>query len=96
MKNLRLDANRTREVPYLDSPYREGLAGLAQRQPQFFSGLDGGGAVTMRNFRAMRDIHLSYALLEQIEAASDLFMQLLGLDLASPAFPRASRGTRSA
>jgi uncharacterized protein DUF6178 len=86
MKSLGLDANRTREVPYLDSPYRETLAGLLQRQPQYFSGLDGAGAMTMRNFHAMRDIHLSYALLEQIEAASDLFKQLVGLDLASAAF----------
>lgn len=86
VKALGFDPVRTREVPYLDSPYREALSGLMQRQPRFFSGLDGSGAVAMRNFRAMRDIHLSYAMLEQIEAASALFKQLLGLDLASPAF----------
>jgi hypothetical protein len=41
------------------------------------------GAVTMRDFRAMRDLHLGYAVLEQIEAVPDLMKALLGLDIAS-------------
>jgi hypothetical protein len=86
VKALGFDPARTREIAYLDSPYREAVAGLMQRQPRFFSGLEESGAVAMRNFRAMRDIHLSYAMLEQIEATRELFKQLLGLELASAAF----------
>jgi hypothetical protein len=83
---LGLDGHRTRDIPYLDSPYREAFAGLLQRQPQFYGGLDGGGAVAMRGFRAIRDLHLSYAVVEQIDAARDLFKAILGLDISSPAF----------
>lgn len=79
-------SERTREVPYLDSPFREALAGFLQRQPQFHASLDREGAVVTRDFRAMRDLHLSYALLEQIDTVPDLFKALLGLDIASVAF----------
>jgi uncharacterized protein DUF6178 len=78
--------DRTREIPYLDSPYREALAGFMQRQPQFYGGLDGDGSVVPRDFRAMRDLHLGYAMLEQLDAVPDLFKALLGLDIASAAF----------
>jgi len=83
---LGLAADRTREIPYLDSPYREALAGFLQRQPQFFDGLDQAGGVTMRDFRTMRDLHLGYATLEQIDAVPELLRTLLGLDIASPRF----------
>jgi hypothetical protein len=83
---LGLAADRTREVPYLDSPFREALAGFLQRQPQFHSALDRAGGVVTRDFREMRDLHLSYAVLEQIDAVPDLFKALIGMDVASPAF----------
>ena len=83
---LGLAADRPREISYLDSPYREAIAGFLQRQPQFFGGLDRKGAVTMRDFRSMRDLHLGYALLEQVDSIPDLFKALLALDIASPAF----------
>jgi hypothetical protein len=40
----------------------------------------------MRNFRSMRDIHLSYAFLEQIDSIRELLNALLGLDIASARF----------
>jgi hypothetical protein len=83
---LGLLPNRTREIAYLDSPYREALAGFLQRQPQFYGGLDRGGMVAMRDFRTMRDVHLSYAMLEQVDAMPDFFRMLLGLDIASAPF----------
>jgi hypothetical protein len=86
VKKLGLDPKRTREIGYLDSPYREALAGFMQRQPRFYAGLDGGGAVAMRDFRAMRDLHLGYALLEQIESMAALFRSLFRIDIASPGF----------
>jgi hypothetical protein len=75
-----------REVSYLDSPYREALAGFTQTMPQFFAGLDGKGAVTMRDFGEMRDLHLAYAVLDQIEATRELFAALLSIDIGAPAF----------
>ena len=32
--------DQEREIPYLDSPFREAIAGFMQRQPQFYGGLD--------------------------------------------------------
>jgi Family of unknown function (DUF6178) len=83
---LGLSGAKTKEIPYLDSPYREAIAGFLRRQPQFYGGLDGGGSVAMRDFRSMRDLHLGYAMLEQIDALPDLFSALLGIEIASPAF----------
>ncbi len=78
--------NLRSEVSYLDSPYREALAGFLEPQPRFYSALDSGGAVEMRCFRAIRDIHLGYAILDQIDAIAELFRKLLGIDIASPRF----------
>ena len=84
--SLGLDARRGREIPYLDSPYRETIDALLQRQPLFFAGLDDATAVTMRGFRAIRDLHLGYAAIDQVDAMRELFKALLGLDIASPGF----------
>jgi hypothetical protein len=86
VERLGLGPERTREIPYLDSPFREALSGFLQRQPQFYGGLDRGGAIAMRDFCAMRDLHLGYALIEQIEAVPDLMKALLGMDIAAAAF----------
>ena len=75
-----------REISYLDSPYREALAGFMARQPRFYSGLDGSGAVEMRDFSGMRDLHLSYAILDQIDSAAELFRAMFAIDIASPNF----------
>jgi Family of unknown function (DUF6178) len=86
MSKLGLDSRRPREVPYLDSPYREALAGFLQRQPQFYGGLDRDGSAAMRDFRSIHDLHVGYAALEQLDAVPDMFKSLVGLDIASPAF----------
>jgi hypothetical protein len=87
MSKLGLSSDRPREVLYLDSPYREALAGFLQRQPQFYRGLDRrDGSAAMRDFRSMGDLHLSYAILDQLDAVPDLFNSLLGLDIASARF----------
>jgi hypothetical protein len=83
---LGLTSERPREVLYLDSPYREALAGFLLKQPQFYGGLDRDGSAAMRNFRSIRDLHLGYAMLEQLDAIPDLFMALVGLDIASARF----------
>ncbi|MBV8056530.1 MAG: hypothetical protein JO071_14955 [Deltaproteobacteria bacterium] len=86
MSKLGLTSDRPREILYLDSPYREALAGILQRQPQFYGGLDRNGSAVMRDFRSIRDLHLSYAILEQLDAVPDLFNSLVGLDIASARF----------
>jgi len=81
-----------REISFLDSPYREALAGFTQSMPQFYAGLDGKGAVTMRDFTQMRDVHLAYALLDQIEAMRELFETLLDIDIGSAGFRAEAAG----
>ncbi len=93
LERLGLNAKQGREVAYLDSPYREALAGMLERQPRFYAGLDGSGALEMRDFGAMRDLHLCYAILEEIEATAELLLQMLGLDIASQAFRATVAGT---
>src|SRR5579864_4719311 len=46
---LGLDPARVKEISYLDSPYREALAGFLERRPRFFEGLSGEGSVAMRD-----------------------------------------------
>src|ERR1700730_949158 len=48
MSKLGLTSERPREILYLDSPYREALAGFLQRQPQFYGGLDRDGSAGSR------------------------------------------------
>ncbi len=86
IRSLGLEPRRGREISYLDAPYREAIAGLLERQPRFFSGLATPGEVAMRDFRTMRDLHLGYAMVEQVEAMSTLMRALLEVDIASAAF----------
>jgi hypothetical protein len=86
LRKLGLSSVKVREISYLDSPYREALAGFMARQPRFYSGLDGSGAVEMRDFASMRDLHLSYAILDQIDSAAELFRAMFAIDISSPNF----------
>ncbi|HXW83297.1 MAG TPA: DUF6178 family protein [Candidatus Binataceae bacterium] len=79
-------ALRSREVTFLDSPYRESLAALFESRPRFYTGLDTAGHVELRNFGTMRDIHLAYAMLDQIDAMARLFRMLLHIEVESPRF----------
>ncbi|MDO8430807.1 MAG: DUF6178 family protein [Candidatus Binatus sp.] len=86
LAKLGLTSVKAREISYLDSPYREALAGFLERQPRFYSALDGAGGVDYRDFRIMRDLHLSYAIIDQVESAAELFKHLFAIDIASPNF----------
>jgi Family of unknown function (DUF6178) len=89
---LGIDPARTREIAYLDSPYREAMAALLHRQPRFFEGLEGKGGVATRDFGSMRDVHLGHAALEQIEAMRELFRAMLAIDIAAPSFRAETAG----
>ena len=86
MRTFGLTPGAAREIPYLDSPYREAILAMLERQPRFYAGLDREGAVDTRDFRSMRDVHLGYATLEQVAAIPELFKALLKLDIASVGF----------
>ncbi len=86
LARLGLTPGTAKEVAYLDSPYREALAGFTRRMPQFYEGLEGKGAVTMRDFGQMRDLHVAYRVLDQIEAMRTLFEALLAIDICAPGF----------
>jgi hypothetical protein len=92
VRKLGFSAERTTAISYLDTPYGEALAGFLQRMPRFFAGLDDRRAVVMRDFATMRDVHLGYAMLEQIEAIPALFAAIGRIDLASPGFRSAVAG----
>ncbi len=86
VSQLGLPPDKRRDIAYLDSPYREAIAAFIERRPRFFAGLDGGGSVEMRDFRTMRDLHLGYAILDQLDALPGLFRALLDIDIASARF----------
>ncbi|HLX36177.1 MAG TPA: DUF6178 family protein [Candidatus Binataceae bacterium] len=86
VRRLGLDPARTREISYLDTPYRETLAGFMLRQPRFNGALDKGGSIAMRDFRSMRDLHLGYAIIDQVDAMRELFSELFNAKIASPSF----------
>ncbi len=73
-------------IPYLDSPYREALEGFLLLAPQFYSGLDRSPSVVTRDFKEMRDLHVAYGVLGQLEAMAPLFAKALSVDITSAAF----------
>ncbi len=81
-----------RTISYLDSPYREALEGFLLTAPRFYGGLDRQPAVTMRDFKEMRDLHIAYGTLAQLEAMPPLFNGLLKIDITSAAFRAQTAG----
>jgi len=83
---LGLRPETTRQIFHLDTPYREAIGGFLARMPRFYTALEGKGGVEMRDFQTMRDLHLGYAILDQVDALPVLFRSLLDIDIASPLF----------
>jgi len=86
-------ASDKREIPCLDTPYREALVGFLERRPRFFTGLEQPGMVEMRDFRSIRDLHLGYATVEQVEMMPELFRELLGIDISAVSFRALAAGS---
>jgi hypothetical protein len=84
--SLGFSGGKVRSISYLDSPYREALEGFLLTAPRFYGGLDRSPAVTLRDFKEMRDLHVAYGALGQMEAMAPLFTALLDLDIRSAAF----------
>ncbi|HKD66156.1 MAG TPA: DUF6178 family protein [Candidatus Binataceae bacterium] len=77
---------KVRSISYLDSPYREALEGFLMTAPRFYEGLDRQPSVSLRDFKEMRDLHIAYGVLAQLEAMPPLFAGLIELDIRSAVF----------
>ncbi len=86
LESFGLTKKEGREVSFFDSPYREALGGFLHRLPVFYTGLDQAGAITWRAFRRMRDLHMAYGVLEQIESMPPLLRAVAELDVTSAGF----------
>src|SRR5579883_187475 len=92
LAELGLSKKEGRDVPYLDTPYREAFSGFLEKLPTFYGGLDGDGSVTWRAFRRMRDLHIAHRVLDQIAVMPKLFRELNGLDITSASFRAQAAG----
>jgi hypothetical protein len=86
ISSLGFAPGKVRSISYLDSPYREALEGFLLTAPRFFGGLDRQPSEAMRDFKEMRDLHVAYGVLTQLETMAPLFAGLLDLDITSAAF----------
>lgn len=86
LERLGLRQQPNRHIFHLDSPYREAITGFLARMPRYYAALDGTGEMEMRDYRTMRDLHLSYKVLDEVDAMPPLFRALLNIDIASPTF----------
>jgi hypothetical protein len=77
---------KLQSIPYLDSPYREALEGFLLIAPRFYSGLDRSPSVVTRDFKDMRDLHIAYGVMTQLEAMAPLFAKAFNVDITSAAF----------
>ncbi len=86
VKSLGFAPGKVRSISYLDSPYREALEGFLLTAPRFYAGLDRSPSVVLRDFKEMRDLHVAYGALTQLEAMVPLFAAALDLDIRSAGF----------
>jgi Family of unknown function (DUF6178) len=90
--SLGFSPGKVRSISYLDSPYREALEGFLLTAPRFYGGLDRSPSAMVRDFTEMRDLHIAYGVLAQLEAMAPLFANLLGIDITSAAFRSQTAG----
>ena len=85
---LRKSAKRTVEglglesaataIEFLDTPYREGLAGLLRMKPQFYEGIDRPGEIRYRPFASLADLDRARTLLADVASLGEVCMRFLG------------------
>jgi hypothetical protein len=83
-------ASGTAEISFLDSPYREGLAGLLRPKPRYFEGLDRPGEIRHRSFATRADLERAGRLVVEVGALNGVCQQLLGQSAAQLAALRPS------
>jgi len=74
---LGLDASAA-GLTFLDTPYREALAGLLRMKPQFFLGIEQPGEIRHRAFATLADVSRARAALRDVASLPQLCDRLLG------------------
>jgi hypothetical protein len=69
--------SRGAEVSFLDTPYREGLAGLLRPKPEFYDGIVRRGEIRYRAFATLGDFDLAERLIADVASVSGLTLRLL-------------------
>jgi hypothetical protein len=80
----------TAEIAFLDTPYREGLAGILGRKPRFYEGIARRGEIRYRPFASLADLEQARTLLADVAALADVCRGLLGQSAAQLAALRPS------
>jgi hypothetical protein len=78
------------EVEFLDTPYREALAGFLRPKPRYFEAIDARGQTGYRAFASLRDVDRAGEVVEDIAALPDLVVRFLGQSLPELATLRPS------
>jgi hypothetical protein len=78
------------EIAFLDTPYREGLAGILGLKPRFYEGIERPGEIRYRPFASLSDLQRARALLADVTALADICPSLLGQSAAQLAALRPS------
>lgn len=66
------------EVAFLDTPYREALAGFVRARPEYYAGIDRPGEIRYRPFMSLADLERAERLLADVDSLDDLCGRLLG------------------
>jgi Family of unknown function (DUF6178) len=66
------------EIAFLDTPYREGLAGILGMKPRFYEGIVQPGEIRYRPFVSLADLDRARTLLSDVAALAEVCPQLLG------------------
>jgi hypothetical protein len=80
----------TGEIAFLDTPYREGLAGLLGMKPRFYEGIERPGEIRYRPFASLADLDRARALLADVASLAEVCPRLLGQSAAQLAALRPS------
>jgi Family of unknown function (DUF6178) len=67
----------TAEISFLDTPYREGLAGLLRPKPQFYEGITRRGEIRYRAFATLADFEQAERLIADVASLGELCQRLL-------------------
>jgi hypothetical protein len=65
------------EIAFLDTPYREGLAGLLRPKPQFYEGIARRGEIRYRAFATLADFRRAEQLIADVASVAGLCRRLL-------------------
>lgn len=71
------------ELAFLDGPFREAVAGLLRKHPEYFEGVDRPGEIRYRPFATIADVERAERLLADLASLGEACVTLLGHPLAA-------------